>query len=76
MGQKKFARLEGCEIKSMRPIFKTEMIIYQSKANLDEKILFGKIIYLLDPESRKMLVRNMSGNDDSTFHFGPYFTCY
>ena len=27
----------------MRPIFKTEMFIYQSKANLDENILFGNI---------------------------------
>ena len=43
---KKFRCLAGCGIKSMRPIFKTEMFIYQSKANLDEKILFGKIKYL------------------------------
>ena len=34
---KKFIRLMGSGIKSMRPIFKTEMLIYQSKANLDEK---------------------------------------
>ena len=38
-----FTRLAGCEIKSMRPIFKTEILIYQSKANSDEKILLGKI---------------------------------
>ena len=44
--QKKFRLLEGCGIKSMRPIFKTKVIIYHSKANLDEKILFGKIKHL------------------------------
>ena len=31
-------RLEACGIKSMRPIFKARMLIYQSKANFDEKI--------------------------------------
>ena len=43
---KNFTRLAGCEIKSMRPIFKTKLLIYQSKANLDEKILFGNITHL------------------------------
>ena len=46
----------GCYIKSMQPIFKTKMFIYQSKANLDEKILFGKISDHLDPKIRKALV--------------------
>ena len=36
----KYTRLAGCEIKRIRPIFKTEMLIFQSKTNLDEKILF------------------------------------
>ena len=44
--QKMFKRLVGCWIKSMRPIFKTEMFIYQSKANLDESVLFGQITHL------------------------------
>ena len=44
--REKFMRLQGCGIKSMRPIFKTEMFINQSKANLDEKICFGKITHL------------------------------
>ena len=61
----------GYEIKSLRPIFKTEMVINQSKANLDEKILFGKITHHLDPEIRKMQVRGMFGNENSTFHSGP-----
>ena len=42
-------RLAGCEIKSIRPIFKIKMQIYQSKANLDENILLGKIPHHLDP---------------------------
>ena len=32
----------------MRPIFKTEMLIYPSEANLEVKTLLGKIIHLLD----------------------------
>ena len=55
----------------MRPIFKTEMLIYHSKANLYKKILFGKITHHLDPEIRKMLVRGMFGNKDSIFNSGP-----
>ena len=55
----------------MGPIFKTEMLMYQSKANLDEKILFGNITNHSDPEIRKMLVRGMFGNQDSSFHSGP-----
>ena len=52
----------------MRPICKT---LYQSKANLNEKNLFGKITHHLDPEIRKMLVNGKFGNQDSTFHSGP-----
>ena len=55
----------------MRPIFKTEMLIYQSKAKLDEKIWFGKITHYLDPEVRQMLARVMFGNKACTFHSGP-----
>ena len=43
---KQFTHLVGCEIRSMRPILITEMLIYQSKANLDEKISYGKIAHL------------------------------
>ena len=42
MSPKKFRRLEGCGIESMRPIFKTEMLIYQSKGNLDGKFCLVK----------------------------------
>ena len=59
MNQNKFTRLTGFEIKSMRPIFRTKMLICQSKANLDEKILFGKITHHLDPGIRKVLLRSM-----------------
>ena len=47
------------------------MFIYQSKVNLDEKILFGSIPHLTDPEIRKMLVKAMFGNKEFTFHSGP-----
>ena len=48
--------LGGCEIKRMRPIFKTEMSIHQSKANLCEKT-FGKITRHFEQEIRKMQER-------------------
>ena len=64
MSQKKFTRLASCAIKGMKPILKTEMLIYQSKAKLAEKILLGKIIHYLDPEIRKMLVNGKFGNED------------
>ena len=53
----------------MQPTFKTEMLIYQSKGNLDEKNLFGKITHHLDPEIRKMQVNGIYGNKNSIFHF-------
>ena len=37
----------------MRPIFKTELLIYQSKANVNKKILFDRITHHLDSEIRK-----------------------
>ena len=46
----------------MGPIFKTELLLYQSKANLDEKILFDKITHHLDQELRKMPERDLYGN--------------
>ena len=69
VSRKKLARLGGCEIKSIWLIFKTGMF-YQSKANLDEKILFGKITHHLGPEIRKMLVNGKFGNEAPTFHSG------
>ena len=52
----------GCESKSMWPIFKTKMLIYQSKANLDEKILFVNTTHFWDPTIRKMPARGLYGN--------------
>ena len=49
---------------------------FQSKANLDGKILFGKNTRFYDLKIRKMSVRGMYGNENSTFHAGPWFTCY
>ena len=40
--------LAVCGIKCTRLILKTEMLIYQSKANSDVKIVFGKITHVLD----------------------------
>ena len=42
VSQKKFTPLVSYEIKSLRPIFKIEMLTYQLKSNLGEKILFVK----------------------------------
>ena len=68
---KKFTCLAGYGIKNIWPIFKTKLFIYHSKANLDEKILFGEITHHFDQEIRKMLVNGKFGNEDSTFHSGP-----
>ena len=57
----------------MRSISKTEMLIFQSVANLDGKILYGNITHLKDPTIRKMLGRGLNGNQDSTFYSGPKF---
>ena len=43
-------------------IFQTELLIYQSKASLDKKILFDKITHHLDLEISKMPVRGLYGN--------------
>ena len=42
---------------------KTEILICQSKTNIDDKILFGNIIHFSYPEMRKIMTR------DSTFHY-------
>ena len=57
-------------------IIKIELLIYQSKANLDEKVLFIKTTLQLDPVIRKMPVNSTFENEDSIFHSGPRFTCY
>ena len=46
----------------MGPIFKTELLIHQSKANLDEKLLLDEIAHLLNIEIRKVPVRGLYGN--------------
>ena len=68
---KKFMRLAGYGLKSIRPIFKTKMFIYQSTANLDVKILSGKITHIIYLEISKMLERGLYGNQDSTVLSGP-----
>ena len=39
----------------------TEMLIYQSRVNLDGKILFGNIPHLIDPEIRNCWYRAYLG---------------
>ena len=58
-------------MKSMWPIFNNEMLIYQSKANLDEKILFGGITHHSDPEIKKTSIKVCMGIAKFTFHSGP-----
>ena len=60
-----------CGIKSLGPIFKTEILIYQLTANLDGKLLFGKFPHHLDLEIRKMLVDGKFGYKVFTSHSGP-----
>ena len=69
LNQKKLTLLAGCGIRSTRLIFKTELLVYQAKANLDVKF-FGKITHLLYQTMRKMLVRSLCGLENSTFHAG------
>ena len=61
---------------NMRLIFKTKLLIYQSKVNIYEEILFGKITHHLDSEIRKMLVKGAFRNEDSTFNSGRRIICY
>ena len=69
--KQKFTLLAGGWIKSMRLIFKSEMLINQLKANSDEKIFFGKITHDLYPKVKKRLVHGKFGNKDSILHSGP-----
>ena len=50
----------------MGPIFKTEMLIDLSKANIDEKIFFDKITHQLDLEVRKKLWQRVNFAKQST----------
>ena len=42
--KEKFTRLVRFGIKSVRQIFKTKMLMFQSKLNLDQKTLFKSLI--------------------------------
>ena len=47
----------------MWPIVKTKMLIYQTKANLDEKSLFGRITHLENQKREACLsVTGINGN--------------
>ena len=59
----------------MQPILKTEILIYQSKANLDEKNWFGKITHLGLVKTHKFEkpVRGLNKNRRFQVHSGPRF---
>ena len=54
-------------MKSTWPIFKSEMLTFQSEANVDMKILFGRKTHPLDPVIRKFLVKVFLW--DREYHF-------
>ena len=54
----------------MRPIFKTEMLICPSNADLNEKILSGEITYHLDIEIMQMPAMEHVW-EQGTVHSGP-----
>ena len=54
-------------MKCLRQIFKIEMLIYWSTADLNGKVLFH---FHPDQEIGKILVVDKFGNKDSTFHCG------
>ena len=54
VSQNKFMRLERYGIENMWLMFKTKMLIFQSKANLDVRILFGNITHLIGPEIKPL----------------------
>ena len=58
--------MAGYGIESVWPIFRTEMLICQSKANSDEKIWLDKITDRKDPKIRKTTIRGLYGNRE--FH--------
>ena len=65
--------LADCGIKIMRSIFKVIMFIYQSKANLDVKISFGKMTYVLDAGNKMTCLPDSSTlnhpNDSIVLYF-------
>ena len=50
---KRLKCLTGCRIKNTWRTLKTEILNYQSKGNLDVKILFGKITHLSDSKIKE-----------------------
>ena len=72
-----FGGLRNTEYSGGRGIgmtFKTEILIYHPKANLDVKFLFGKITDHLDWEIQTMLVMGSFRNQNCMFDSDPWFT--
>ena len=71
--KRELSRLVGCEMKIRSPIFKTEMLICQSRVVFDVKTLSGKLTHLLRKENAG---KGLYGNESSMFDSGPRITCY
>ena len=56
---KQFTHLVDCGRANVMAIFKTEILIYQSKATVGEKFCLTTIIYQLDQEIKKKLVKGI-----------------
>ena len=72
VSKKESKHLVGCEMKSLRAMFKTKMLI----ANLNVQILLNKSTDLLNPEIIKMLARGLYEKENSTLHFATCFSCH
>ena len=59
----------GLWITNILPIFKTKMLIFPSKANLDKKILFGKIMAIRNGYQIALFVKHGDPQTD-TLLFG------
>ena len=70
MGQKKIIRLAGCGIISIRSIFMTGMLIYQSRANLHEKILLVTLLIFTTQNLEKRLQGVCMEVEKSKLHSG------
>ena len=67
--QKKLTCLAGYGMKIMWLIFKTKIFLCQSKASLDDKIMFWKSLIFRTQKFGKFLERGLYGNRESYFPF-------
>ena len=72
VSHKKVHAFGGLWNKKYRAISKNKMLIFHSRADLDEKILFGKITHHVEPEIRQENAgkRHVRKNKKSTLYSG------